>query len=85
MMLCWNVVVSEWRYVGMLLCRNGDMLGYELSGYVIYGDKRTDDRPLTSSAYQRSSKVITGHKSFSKAIKISHQCVSSMWLINVPH
>ena len=44
MLLSRNVVVSEWRCVGMALCRNGDMSGYVLLGYVIYGDKQSDDR-----------------------------------------
>ena len=32
--------------------------------------------PLTSSPYQRSSKVITGHQSYSKAINMSHKSES---------
>ena len=43
MLLCQNVVVSEWRCGGMALCRNGDMSGYVLSGDVFHGDKQTDD------------------------------------------
>ena len=31
-MLFQNVVVSEWRCVGMALCQNGDMSGYVLLG-----------------------------------------------------
>ena len=43
MPLCRNVVVAECCCVGMVLCRNGNMSGYVLSGYVFYGDKKTDD------------------------------------------
>ena len=43
MVLSQNVVVSEWRCVGIALCWNGNILGYLLSCYVFYGDKRTDD------------------------------------------
>ena len=42
-------IVSEFCCVGMALCRNGDMSDYDLSGYVIYGDKRTDDQGLSST------------------------------------
>ena len=42
--LCLNVVVSEWRYAGMALCRNVIMSGYVLSGYVFHGDEQTDDQ-----------------------------------------
>ena len=41
--LCRNVFVSECFCVGMLLCRNGNMLGYNLLGYLIYGDEQTDN------------------------------------------
>ena len=46
MALCRNDVVSEWHYVGMLLCRNGVP-----SGYVFYGDEQFDDLEM---AYKNS-------------------------------
>ena len=43
MALCRNGVVSEWRCVGIALCQNGDMSGYDLSGFLIFSDKQTDN------------------------------------------
>ena len=42
-MLCLNGIVSEWRCVGMALCRNGNMSGYALLGDIYYGDEQSDD------------------------------------------
>ena len=47
MLLSWNVVVSECPCVRMPLCRNGDMSGYVLSGYVFYGNKYSDNHMKT--------------------------------------
>ena len=51
-MLCPKYVVSECRYVVMLICRNVDKLCYVISGDDIYGDKqgydRSDEQPKSN-------------------------------------
>ena len=43
MALCRNVVVSEWRCVGMALCRNGVMLCVVFVNGEISGVEQWDD------------------------------------------
>ena len=38
-----NVFVSEWRCVGMALCRNGNMSGNIVVNYEMSGDKQSDN------------------------------------------
>ena len=57
-MLCPNVDMSKWRYVGMAMCLNGDKSVSVLSGYVIYGGKQSDNPFLRSALHSIQHSVM---------------------------